>query len=264
MNEPEQSLRKHYERQSLSPERVAAILAEGRKLAEERERRLRWWRWSGGLAAAAAVTATAGLVWTARSPDEGGTPPVAITGEGVAASAPAVDGATLQAGIRAFFNDPDYQLDRMALDAAELVAWMQTQGAPSELSVPAAVDDLDNLGCEILDVDGVSVYILCFYLDGVPRGEDGTPMLGKKLMAVNAPDAPEGAPAMMKPLDLVHLVTVPRDQFVGAPQVGDPVAVTRDGNWGFATWAGDDVVYVAASPADAERFAALAAQLGQS
>ncbi|MCF3652422.1 hypothetical protein [Synoicihabitans lomoniglobus] len=258
MNDPEKDLREHFERQHLSPERATAILAAGREAAVQHARRVARWRWGG---MAAVVTLALGGGWWMRAPGGDEPPSVARPAELSPDAGGSVTLATVQSGVMAFFNTPDYQLDRMALDHPELVAWMQTQGAPSELTVPESIDPLDNLGCEVLQIDGVSVYILCFYLDGVPRDETGEPMLGKKLMAVAAPDAAAGAPAMMKPLTLVHLITVPRDQFAGAPQAGDPVAITRDGQWGFATWAGRDVVYVVASPVEAERFREIAAHL---
>lgn len=119
-------------------------------------------------------------------------------------------------------------------------------------------------------MDGHQVYIMCFYLDGVPRDADGVAMPGKKPIMVAAAPPPEptssepeanevASPMMKKPTTLVHLVTIPRDQFAGAPRVGDPASMSQNGEWSFATWAQGDVVYVAATPADAERFAAIAA-----
>lgn len=259
MDNPEKQLRDFYERQSLAPDRAAAILAEGQKLAAAHRRQKMWWRTAG---IAAAVSLVGGLGWVSLR-DPGASIPAQVVASGV--SLPAV-----QDGVMTFFGDPGYELDQISLDQPDLLAFLETQGAPSGLSVPDALGALDNLGCEVLNVDGHQVYIMCFYLDGVPRDADGVAMPGKKPMMVAAapPPAPsetetsEAAPPMMKkPTTLVHLVTIPRDQFLGAPQVGDPVAMSQNGEWSFATWAQGDVIYVAATPADAARFAAIAANI---
>ncbi len=176
---------------------------------------------------------------------------------------------TVQEGAVAFFSDPAYELDQISLDQPELLACLKSQGAPNDMAIPAGIGPLNNLGCEVLDIDGHQVYIMCFYLDGVPRDAAGVAMPGKKPMVAATPPAKpvsdegdETAPPMMKkPAALIHLVSIPRDQFQGAPAISDPVAVSQDGMWSFATWAVGDVVYVAASPAEAERFATLAAEL---
>ena len=157
------------------------------------------------------------------------------------------------------------------MDQPELLAYLKSRGAPEQLAVPRAIAALDNLGCEVLEVQGLQVYVMCFYLDGVPRDAAGQAMPGKKpMMVATAPAVQPGANAeapatmMKKPTTLVPLVTIPRDQFVGAPRVGDPVGMSQNGMWSFATWATDEVVYVAASPAEAERFAELAQSLTSS
>ncbi|MBT5901282.1 MAG: hypothetical protein HOH58_04145 [Opitutaceae bacterium] len=256
MDNPEKQFRDFYERQSLAPDRAAAILAEGQKLAAAHRRQKVWWRTAG---LAAAVSVVGGLVWITL-PDPVEPIPIQIAETGV--NLPA-----LQDGVMAFFGDPGYELDQISLNQPELLAYLKSQGAPAGLSVPEAIGALDNLGCEVLNVEGHQVYIMCFYLDGVPRDADGVAMPGKKPMMVAAAPSPaldesETAPPMMKkPTTLVHLLTIPRDQFVGAPQVGDPVSMSQDGEWSFATWAQGDVVYVAATPADAERFVKIAASL---
>lgn len=243
----------------MAPDRAAAILAEGRKLAAAHQRQKLWWRTAG---IAAAVSLVGGLGWISMRPAADPIPiQVAQSGVGL----PAV-----QDSVKAFFENPGYELDQISLDQPALLAYLKTRGAPSELVVPDTIGELDNLGCEVLEVDGHQVYIMCFYLDGVPRDANGVAMPGKKPMMTAAvpatepvePASTEVAPPMMKkPTTLVHLVTIPRDQFAGAPVVGDPVSMSQNGEWSFATWAQGDVVYVAATPADAERFAVLAAGL---
>ena len=202
---------------------------------------------------AAAVALTTGLVWQAS--DESTPPP--FTGQ----TARALTLPLLQSGLIDFFSEPDYRLDKISVDQPELMAWLKTQGAPSALRVPENLSPLANLGCRVLEVDGRKVYILCFYLDGIPTDEDGNPMPGKRQMVVDSPDAPADAPVMMKPAALIHLVALPRDQFDHAPQVGDPVELSREGDWSFAIWANADVVYVAASPIEMERFQELATEI---
>lgn len=252
MDDSEKQIRDFYERQSLAPERAAAILAEGRKLAAAHRRQKLFWRTAG---LAAAVSLIGGLGWISLRDS---TTPAASGAEHVAQAG--VDLGGVQSELMAFFAQPDYELDQISLDQPQLLAYLRSRGAPEQLSVPGALDALDNLGCEVLAVQGRQVYVMCFYLDGVPRDASGQPMPGKKpMMAAAAPtDSEPVAPMMKKPDTLVHLVTIPREQFVGAPRVGDPVGMTQEGRWSFATWATEDVVYVAASPAEAERFAALA------
>ncbi len=261
MESPEEKLVEFYRRQSLAPEKSAAILAEGRRLAARHRRQKMMWRTLG---IAAGVSVVCGLAWVGlRGPAT--TPPVAI------AAAEGVSLANVQEELVAFFSRPDYELDQVSLDQDQLVGWLRQQGAPA-LVVPAVMEGLDNLGCEIISIGDQQVYVLCFYLDGAPVDAAGVPMPGKKPMMASAEPAAEPggessdspAPMMKKPAALMHLVSVPRDRFVGAPQIGAPVQVSRQGEWSFATWAQGDVVYIAGSPVDHERFSALAGRLTES
>lgn len=214
---------------------------------------------------AATIAIAGGLVWS-NLPSSSSDNTPAIQAE-VAAT---IGLPSIQAEVINFFETPNYQLDRVSLDQPELLAFLQAQGAPAALQLPGELSSLDNLGCHVLEVDTEQVYIMCFYLDGVPRDANGVAMPGKKPMMTAAAAEPtpapvtdpEAAPPMMKkPTTLVHLVTIPRAKFKNAPLAGDPVRKSSDGMWSFATWAQGDVVYVAASPAEAERFNALAEQL---
>jgi hypothetical protein len=107
---------------------------------------------------------------------------------------------------------------------------------PSPLEVHSDLTVLDRLGCHVLEVDGQHVYIMCFYLDGVPRDANGVAMPGKKpMMTAAAPSdpiavAPAAPPPMMKkPTTLVHLVSIPRAKFKNAPLAGDPVQRSSSG-----------------------------------
>lgn len=255
MDPTEKKLVEFYRSQSLAPEKAAAILAEGKRVARQRRRQQLLWR---SLGVAAAVTVVGSGAWLTLRPTPPGNPAVVRVAAGVSLS-------DVEASLISFFSQPDYELDQVSLDQAALVAWLESQGAPANLRVPAVMDALDNLGCEVLSVKGQQVYVLCFYMDGVPTDAEGRPMPGKKpMMTAPAPDAGEGAaPMMKKPSTLVHLVSVPREQFNGAPRVGDPVALSRNGEWSFATWAEGEVVYIAGSAVAAERFAELSAALQQ-
>lgn len=261
MDPTEKKLVEFYRNQSLAPDKAAAILAEGRRLAQQRRRQQVLWR---SLGIAATVAVVGGGAWMALrttpvpTPDD---PTVLTVASGVSLG-------DVEESLMAFFAQPDYELDQVSLDRAALVSWLESQGAPADLQVPGALAALDNLGCEVLSVKDQQVYVLCFYLDGVPTDAHGQPMPGKKpMMVATAPaDAPaDGAAPMMmkKPTTLVHLVSVPRAQFRDAPRVGAPVAMSQNGEWNFATWAQDDVVYIAASAAEAVRFAELSATLQQ-
>jgi len=262
LDDPQKKLNDFYQRQSLSADRARAILAEGRALAGQQRRRALFWRTA---AVAATIAIAGGLVWSNLP-----SPPAANAQATQVADTTTLSLPSIQAEVINFFETPNYQLDRVSLDQPELLAFLQAQGAPAALQVPGELNSLDNLGCHVLEVDSEQVYIMCFYLDGVPRDANGVAMLGKKPMMTAAateptpPPAPDptAAPAMMKkPATLVHLVAIPRAKFKNAPLAGDPVQQSSDGTWSFATWARGDVVYVAASPTDAERFSALAKQL---
>jgi hypothetical protein len=257
LSDPEKQLRDYYARQSMSADRAEAILAQGRAAASQHRREL-WVRRSLGIAAAVAVGGT--LAWMLSPSD----PEAPLPNQVAGTSSPLPTGVNLsavQTGVQAFFADPEYQLDQMSLDRSALVDWLRDEGAPTDLAVPTVLADFDNLGCRVLTVGDTQVYILCFYLDGVPRGEDGSPMPGKKMMIVPAESGDGDAPPMMKPAALVHLVSVPRDQFAGDVQIGAPVQFSQQEAWNFATWASGDSVYMLASNADPERFASLAAEI---
>jgi len=257
MQTPEEKLADFYRRQSLAPEKSAAILAEGRKMAALHRRQKMMWR---SLQVAAAVTLVGGLGWVASTRTQPAPLPDIVQVDGMSLTA-------VQDGLISFFSQPDYELDQISLDQSQLVTWLRDQGAPS-FDVPPVLEGLDNLGCEVISVGPQQIYVLCFYLDGAPVDANGVTMPGKKAMmaAAGAPesadsDAESGAVMMKKPSALVHLVSVPREQFQNAPRPGDPVMMSATGQWSFATWAEGDVVYVAGSAADAERFSELSQQL---
>jgi hypothetical protein len=270
LDDPQKKLNNYYQRQSLSSDRARSILVEGRALAAQQRRRAWFWRTA---ALAATIAIAGGLVWSnLPSP-----PPTGLVVQ--TASAATINLSSVQIEVMAFFETPNYELAQISLDQPELLNWLATQSAPASLQVPTELNDLDTLGCHVLDVSGEQVFIMCFYLDGVPRDANGVAMPGKKPMMVAATpaseppvtvpstvDAPsavdEPAPMMKKPTTLVHLVSIPRAKFQNAPLAGDPVQRSSDGMWSFATWTQGDVVYVTASPAEAERFNTLADQLG--
>lgn len=233
-------------------------------MAAQQRRRAWFWRTT---ALAATIALAGGLVWS-NLPSSPSAPPIAQT-----ASVATINLTSVQTEVMAFFETPNYELAQISLDQPELLNWLAAQSAPASLQVPTELNDLDTLGCHVLDVSGEQVFIMCFYLDGVPRDANGVAMPGKKPMMVAAapeptppvaaPPAADAPPPMMKkPTTLVHLVSIPRAKFKNAPLAGDPVQRSSDGMWSFATWTQGDVVYVAASPAEAERFNALADKLG--
>ena len=248
MNDPEKQLRETYARESLAPERVQAILQAG-EAARAARRRRQWWARSLAVAAVLVGGFIVGGRWTNPTLPERVSAPVVLAREAV------------ESRVVAFFDDPAYVLDLEAMQPQTLVDWMKSRGGPAALTVPAALAELDSLGCRVLDLGGAQAFILCFYLDGVPRDEAGNPMPGKRAMTVAAPADSPAAPPMMKPATLFHLIAVPRRHLADASLAGLDGIPGKRGDWNVATWSDADLVFFAISQVDAERFAATIASL---
>jgi len=238
MADLEDQLRQHYESQQLPVERARAILAAGRAASVARARRTR--RWLG--AAAAVLLGLGTYVGTSHF----GAEDLAVTASGIVPQ----DAA---AAVIAHFSQPDYQLGAISADHAALAKWLRDQGGPASLAIPRAMAGLPSFGCQVLEARGQKVFLICFFLD--VSSEEVAPggMPIKREMVVTAPDGT----MMKKDRPLVHLVVAPRAAFRAAPAPGTWVNLPATGEWNFRVWSQDDLVYMVAAAAPAERLAEL-------
>ena len=230
-------LRRHYESQRLPEERARAILAAGRAAAARARRA----RWLGAAAALAIGLAIYGGLARFRGGDS--------------SRIGARDAAT---AVVDYFSAPGYQLPAVSPDRAVLKKWLRDHGAPRDFTIPPAMAGLPAFGCQVLGTHGQKVFLMCFFLDGVPAeaGAAGA-MPPKQEMVVTAPDGT----MMKKKRPLVHLVVAPRAVFRDAPAPGSHVKFSATGGWNFETWSQGDLVYLIAAAAPGERLAELAGTL---
>lgn len=149
MSDLRQQLRDHYAARSLSRERVAAILAQGRTACEEAATTRTAahprpaWRGRSLLALAAAIALLAGGLFFFL----------------LARARP--DYSKLRPAIAAFFvTEPNFP--KMSEQPAELRQWVIDRGAPSGFRIPVSLLRLDSKACAILEVGERPAYLLCF------------------------------------------------------------------------------------------------------
>lgn len=236
MSDFERQLRRHYEEQALPDGSVQAILAAGRAAARARRRRQYW------LAAAAAVVVL-GAAWLGLRPGAKFAP------EPLAGIRPDEVGAAVER----FFAPPDYRLSQVSGNPAELMQWLKAQGAPPSFTLPAGLTNLPSFGCQVLDVQGQRVFLICFFLDVTPAELAAGGMI-KVETVVTAPDGS----MMKKNRPLAHLVVAPARTFRSPPVAGTRVRFAGTGEWNFETWSQDGLVYLVAAAAPAEKVAAAA------
>jgi len=242
MDDFNQQLRRHYESQRLPPGRVQEILKLGRESTAARKRRT-YWR----LAAAAVAILGLSLYSTTHYLIK----PVKTD------QTPRVATRAVATEIVSFFSNPNYQLAQVSANPSTLMDWLRLHGGPATVSIPPAMQGLSSYGCQVLDVQGQKVYLICFLLDSpLPDTASGT-MPAKKMMVTVGPDGK----MMKKTRPLVHLVVAPKDIFNEPPKPGERVALASEGDWNFVAWSQGDQVYLAAASLPAERLAALTTAL---
>lgn len=225
MDEFSKPLRRYYEDQRLTADRAATILAAGQAAIIKRKRRRIW------LSLAAAGIIGVGLLAgiSLRQTD-----PLRIEQR--------LATADLAAAVVSFFAQPDPALGRISNDRTSLKQWLAGQGSPTAFEFPAAIAQLESFGCQVLDVRGQRVSLLCFFLEEKSTGTART----------TATVSPK---TQAKPRPLVHLLVAPRSAFRDAPQPGERVRLDAIGDWKFVSWMKDDLVLVAASDAPVELLA---------
>lgn len=238
MDDLKQQLRRHYDGQQLPADRVQEILAAGREAAAARAGRA-WWR----MAAAAVVILGLGIFGATTYFRHRSDQP----------ALPRIASAAVASAVISYFSDPNYQLPQVSADRGVLVDWLRQQGGPANFEVPPAMAGLSSYGCQVLEVQGQKVYLICFLLD--TPAADATPgaMPEKKIMTVVGADGQ----MMKKTRPLVHLVVAPQGIFSETPSSGQRIILPATGDWNFATWTQGDQVYVAAAAVPADRLAGL-------
>jgi hypothetical protein len=208
-----QQIRAHYEAQTLSADKVDAILSRGRAAAAgeqaaetaakvvelPRARR----RWMPALAIAACLAVFAGLfaLMQPRGPDM----------------------TALALHVVEFFGSGSEPRER-SQDSAALRAWLIAKGAPADFQIPERLLPLKSFGCDVLNVGGRPAFLTCFWREKKPDGTGG---------------------------ELVHLIVARRDDFRKTPAAGEVQQREMDG-WSFASWSHGDVIYTLAAAAPAE------------
>lgn len=236
MSDLERQLRQHYEEQALPDGRVQAILAAGRAAARRRVWRRYWF-------AAAAAVVVLGAAWLGLRPGAKFAP------EPLAGIRPDEVGAAVER----FFAPPDYRLSQISGNPAELMQWLKAQGAPPSFTLPAGLVNLPSFGCQVLNVQGQRVFLICFFLDVTPAELAAGGMI-KAEMVVTAPDGT----MMKKNRPLAHLVVAPASTFRSPPAAGTRVRFAGTGEWNFESWSQDGLVYLVAAAAPADKVAAAA------
>ncbi len=222
MNEPEQCVRRHYEAQQLAPAQVKTILAAG-SAAAGRRLRLRTWKYA---AAAAIMLGMTG--WFIES--------------GRLRSNESVPLTDVAAAVVNYFSPPVSTLPVVSEDRARLREWVGSQGGPTQFVIPPAFARLKSVGCEVLDVRGHQVALLCFFLDATSLQSVGT-----------APDTVATAGPQ-----LVHLLVIPSSSIIDTPSVGQRVQLEPTGHWRVIAWEKNDLVYFAATDVAAVQLAEFA------
>lgn len=242
MDDFKHQLLRHYQGQQLPADRVQEILTAGREAAAARASRA-WWR----MAVAAGIILGLGI-FGASTYFRGrigplGTPRIATT--------------EVARAVVSYFSDPNYQLSQVSADRGVLVEWLRLHGGPSTFQVPPALARLSSYGCQVLNVQGQNVYLICFLLDTPLANTPPGAMPAKKMMITVGP----AGQMMKKSVPLVHLMVAPKAGFIDPPKPGERIVLPATGEWNFTTWTQGDQVYVAAAAMPAERLSSLVAAL---
>ena len=239
MDDLNQQLRRHYDGQQLPADRAQEIRAAGRAAAAARAGRP-WWR----MAAAAVVLLGLGIFGTSHYFHH------RIESSQIAR-------AEVAAAVKTYFSDPNYQLPQVSGDRNVLVEWLRQRGGPVDFVPPPAMAGLSSFGCQVLEVQGQKVFLICFLLDVPATNFPAGTMPAKKMMVVTGPDGQ----MMKKSVPLVHLMVVPKGKFSAGLKAGERLVLPVGGDWNYAAWTEGDQVYVAVAALPADRLAGLVGAL---
>lgn len=159
------------------------------------------WPHRAWLAAAAAIMLLAGLAFFASRSEAPPFTVAAVTSEMVRLK-----------------REQRLSLGVMTSDGEQVRRWLNEQDAPDDFMVPARLATQAQLGCQVLDIQGHKVSLICFQ---VGNGR------------------------------MVHLLVMDRQHLTDAPAEGKPVLL-NEGELAFATWSEGDRTYVIAGRGPAE------------
>ena len=161
-----------------------------------------WWARPVWLAAAAAaIVLFAGLAFFALKPDRAPMTLAGVTSEM----------ARLQ-------REDRISLGAMTSDPVQIQRWLKEHDGPSDFAAPAGLASQMRLGCQVLDINGNKVSLVCFQVGGQ---------------------------------QMVHLLVIDRRRLSDPPVVGKPILM-QEGELAFATWTEGDRTYVIAGRGRAE------------
>lgn len=98
-------------------------------------------------------------------------------------------------------------------EAEKIRSWFASNGAPSKFDMPASLRAAKGMGCEVVDVQGAKVSLMCFR-----SGESHA-----------------------------HLYVVDRSQFSHAPVVGEKPQMQQAGEYAMASWSEGNLTYILAA-----------------
>lgn len=160
-----------------------------------------WWTQPAWLAAAAAVVLSAGLTFFPLRPDR---EPMTLAG--------------VTSEMARMQREERISLGAMTSDPEQVRRWLKAHDGPHEFTVPAGLASQTRIGCQVLDIRGHKVSLICFQIGG---GE------------------------------MVHLLVIDRRHLADPPVVGKPWLL-QEGELAFASWSDDDRTYVIAGHGSAE------------
>lgn len=214
MSDFRQQVREHYDSQSLSPEKVAAILANGRAAAEGKEEKTvafptptkkSWNRFIPALAAAV-VLLLSGVWWMTRPAK--------------------VSYTAMMPGVIEFFDKNSDSLLPAPQEKEALHEMLVSKGAPKDFEIPKTLMPLQSAACQVVDVKGEKAYLSCYWRES----NTGNPH------------------------DLIHLLVARADDFTDKPPAHGTPPRTREMNgWSFASWSHGDIIYMLAAAAPLEK-----------
>jgi hypothetical protein len=195
------------------------IAAMNQSAPSSRKKGLSWWRFGVPLAAAAGIALAIVFSVDTQTPvDQGLVSKERPSGKAVPVS-------FVQAQVIETLESPDFSLDLKNSDQKTLFEFIRSEGraCPSGC-VPAGLENVDGLGCRVIEVDGKPGAIVCF-----KRGEG----------------------------EIVHLVVFRREDVTGEfPKDGHP-ELNPDGSWAVARWGDKDRVFVLLGQTNPERLGEL-------
>ncbi len=160
-----------------------------------------WWTRPAWLAIAAAIVLFAGLAFVALRPHS---TPFTIAG--------------VTSEIGRLHRAERISLGAMTSDPEQIQRWLKEHGGPHDFTAPTGLTSQMRLGCQVLDINGNKVSLVCFQIEG---GQ------------------------------LVHLLVMDRRRLADPPVIGKPIML-QEGELAFATWSEGDRTYVLASKIGAD------------